>query len=63
MKTKETAKKLRESFKTAERDEKSGLKHKGLVFRGFNDEEAKRYIEKAKKELELCAFYKDMGFL
>ena len=62
MKTEEIAKKLRESFKTAERDEKSGLKHKGLIFKGFNNEEAKGYIEKAKKELELCSFYKDKGF-
>ena len=62
MKTEEIAKKLRESFKTAERDERSGLKHKGLVFKGFNDEEAKGYIEKAKKELELCDFYKEKGF-
>ena len=61
MKIEEIAKKLRESFKTAERDDKSGVKHKGLVFKGFNDK-AKGYIEKAKKELELCSFYKDKGF-
>ena len=61
MKTEEIAKKLRESFKTAEKDDKSGVKHKGLVFKGFNDK-AKGYIEKAKKELELCSFYKDKGF-
>ena len=61
MKIEEIAKKLRESFKTAEKDDKSGVKHKGLVFKGFNDK-AKGYIEKAKKELELCSFYKDKGF-
>lgn len=62
MKTEETAKKLRECFKTAEREEKSGLKHKGLLIRTPNDEEAKGYIEKAKRELELCDLYKDKGF-
>jgi len=56
------AKELRESFRTAERDEKRGLKHKGLAIKGFNDNEAKGYLEKAKKELELCSFYKSKGF-
>ena len=27
-----------------------------------NEEEAKGYIEKAKRELELCDFYKEKGF-
>ncbi len=61
MKIEEIAKKLRESFKSAEKNDKNGVKHKGLVFRGFNDK-AKGYIEKAKKELELCSFYKDKEF-
>ncbi len=58
----EIEEKLRECFKTAERNEKEGIKHKGLLARSPNPEEAKGYIEKAKKELELCAFYKDKGF-
>ena len=62
MKVEELAEKLRESFKTAEKDEKNGLKHKGLIFRGINDEESRGYIEKAKKELELCDLYNDKGF-
>ncbi len=62
MKTKDIIKELKESFKIAERNEKSGIKHKGLIFAGFNDEKSKEYIQKAKKELELCDFYKDKGF-
>jgi len=58
----EIEEKLRECFKSAERNEKEGIKHKGLLVRIPNQEEAKGYIEKAKKELELCAFYKDKGF-
>ncbi|MFH1710739.1 MAG: hypothetical protein ABH840_00335 [Nanoarchaeota archaeon] len=58
----EIEEKLRECFKSAERNEKEGIKHKGLLVRSHNQEEAKGYIEKAKKELELCAFYKDKGF-
>jgi hypothetical protein len=54
--------KLKECFRTAERNEKEGIKHKGLLVRHSNQEEAKGYLEKAKKELELCAFYKDKGF-
>ena len=58
----EIVQKLRECFKTAEKDEKSGLKHKGLIFKAINDEEPKNYIEKAKRELELCSMYKEKGF-
>lgn len=60
--TEETAKKLRECLKTAEKNEKQGIKHKGLLIRKPNDQEAKEYIQKAKGELELCAFYKEKGF-
>ncbi len=62
MKTEEIANKLKECFKAVKRDEKRGLKHKGLVVKIPNDEEAKGYIEKAKRELELCNFYKEKGF-
>jgi len=54
--------KIKECFRTAEISEKNGIKHKGLLARSPNQEEAKGYIEKAKKELELCAFYRDKGF-
>jgi len=62
MVTEEVVERLIECFKIAERDEERGVKHKGLIFKGPNDKEAKEYIEKAKKELELCSFYKDKGF-
>ena len=60
--TEETAKRLRECFKIAEKNEKEEIKHKGLLLRKPNDEEAKGYIQKAKRELELCDFYKEKGF-
>ena len=58
----EIEKKLRECFKIAEKNEKEGIKHKGLLIRKPNDKEAKEYIQKAKRELELCDFYKEKGF-
>jgi hypothetical protein len=54
--------KLRECFKTAERNEKEGIKHKGLLARSPNQEEAEGYIDKSKRELELCRLYKEKGF-
>jgi len=36
----EIEEKLRECFKTAERNEKEGIKHKGLLARSPNQEEA-----------------------
>ena len=57
----EIEKQLRECFRTAEKDEKEGLKHKGLLARKFIKEEALGFIEKAKRELELCDFYKEKG--
>ena len=60
--TEEIVKKLRECFKIAEKNEKEGIKHKGLLIRKPNDQEAKEYIQKAKGELELCALYKEKRF-
>lgn len=57
-----TEQELKECFRTAEKHEKAGIKHKGLLIRNPNQEEAKVYIEKAKRELELCSFYKEKGF-
>jgi hypothetical protein len=59
--TTEIEKQLRECFRIAEKDEKEGLKHKGLLARKFIKEEALGFIEKAKRELELCDFYKEKG--
>ena len=58
----EVEKQLKECFKNAEKDEKNGIKHKGLLLRGPEEKEAREYIEKAKRELELCDFYKEKGF-
>lgn len=62
MEIEELEKRLKECFKKAERDEKKGIKHKGLLIKTPKEEEAKEYIEKAKRELELCDFYKEKGF-
>jgi len=58
----ELEKQLKECFRNAKSDEEKGIKHKGLLFKKPNNEEAKGYIEKAKRELELCEFYKEKGF-
>ena len=62
MSLEELEKTLKECFKKAEQDEKNGIKHKGLLIKNPNKEEAKEYLEKAKRELELCDFYKEKGF-
>ena len=61
MKTEELEKSLRECFKTAEKDEKKGKKHKGLLLGKPNDKAAEEYIQKAKMELQLCDIYKQKG--
>lgn len=62
MKTEELEKYLKECFKAAERDEKAGKKHKGLLITRPDNEEAKRYIQKAKDSLELCQLYKEKRY-
>ena len=57
-----TKEKVHECFATAEKDEQKGRKHKGLLFTKPDREEAKGFIVKAKKNLELCEFYKEKGF-
>ena len=42
------AKKLRDCFKDAEKDEKEGKKHKGLLVVEPNDKYAREYIQKAR---------------
>ena len=61
MKTEELEKNLRECFRTAEKDEKKGKKHKGLLLGKPNNKVAEEYIKKAKMELELCEIYKQKG--
>lgn len=62
MRLEELEKTLKECFKKAFEDERKGIKHKGLLIKNPDVEEAKEYIEKAKRELELCDFYKEKGF-
>ena len=57
-----TVEKVHECFAVAKKEEQKGRKHKGLLFIKPNQEEAKGFIIKAKKNLELCQFYKDKGF-
>lgn len=57
-----TKEKIYECFATAEKDEQKGRKHKGLLFTKLDQEVAKEFIVKAKKNLELCQFYKDKSF-
>lgn len=53
---------LKNCFKNAEKKEKRGKKHKGLLIVEPNNKVAEGYIQKAKMELELCDFYKEKGF-
>ena len=62
MNTKELEKTLRECFKNAKRDENLGIKHKGLIIKKVNKEEAIEFVQKAKMNLELCDFYKEKGY-
>lgn len=62
MNLEELEKILKECIKKAEQDEKKGIKHKGLLIKKSDEEKAREYLEKAKRELELCDFYKERGF-
>jgi len=62
MKQEEIVGKLRDCIKNAKRDEEKGIKHNGLAVGIPNSDEAKNYIKKAKRELELCEFYKEKEF-
>jgi len=61
MKIEELAKKLRDCFKDAEKDEKEGKKHKGLLIVESNDKFSREYIQKAKDSLDWCKVYKLKG--
>jgi hypothetical protein len=58
----EIEKELKECFRIAMKQEKKGVKHKGLLVVKPNKEEAKQYLDKARQELLLCELYKDKGF-
>ena len=55
-------KNVRDCFVSALKEEKKGRKHKGLLKVKPSIKEAEGYILKAKKNLELCKFYKEKGF-
>ena len=55
-------KSVRDCFLNALKDEKKGKKHKGLLITKPNTKEIEEYVIKAKKNLELCKFYKEKGF-
>ena len=61
MNAEELQKVLKECFRVAEKTEQEGRKHKGLLLREPNKNEAQGYIRKAKLELELCDLYKQKG--
>lgn len=61
MKIEDLAKKLKDCFKDAEKDEKEGKKHKGLLVVESNDKSAREYIQKAKDALDWCNIYKQKG--
>lgn len=53
---------VKDCFKSALKDESKNRKHKGLLLTTSNKKEAEEYILKAKKNMELCKFYKEKGF-
>ncbi len=55
-------KELKDCFASAIKDENKRKKHKGLLICEPDNQKAKEYLEKAKKNLELCEFYKEKGF-
>ena len=54
--------KLKECFESALKDEKKGIKHKGLLIVRKDDKKAEEYVNKAKINLELCDIYRKKGF-
>ena len=61
MNIEEIEKKLKECFKNAQKEEKEGRKHKGLLVIDPDYGTAKVYLQKAKTELDLCDLYKQKG--
>jgi uncharacterized protein (UPF0332 family) len=54
--------KVKDCFGSAKKDEEKGKKHKGLLVVKSNNKTAEDYIAKAKKNLRLCAMYKEQRF-
>lgn len=53
---------LRDCFRSAIKGDSLGKKHKGLLIRKPDDKLARKYLDKAKKNIELCEIYKNKGF-
>ncbi len=53
---------VKECFEKAEKDEKKGKKHKGLLLGKTDNKRAEEYAQKAKANLGLCELYKKQGF-
>lgn len=53
---------VRGCFKSGIKDFRIGKKHKGLLIKNPDDKLAKKYLNKAKKNIELCEMYKNNGF-
>ena len=51
--------KVKDCFLSAKQYEEKGKKHKGLLIIGRDDKRAEEYIQKAKKNLEICELYKE----
>ncbi len=55
------SKEVRECFEAAEKEEKKGKKHKGLLKTNPSIENAKQYLIKAKECLKFCEVYKQLN--
>lgn len=53
---------LRDCFRSAIKGDSIGKKHKGLLIKKPDDKLARKYLDKAKKNIELCDIYKNNGF-
>lgn len=53
---------VKDCFASALKDEKKSKKHKGLLISNPDGKKAEEYLAKAKRNLELCDFYKEKGF-
>lgn len=53
---------IRNCFILAIKDEQHGKKHKGLLITKQDNKVSEEYVDKAKKNLGLCDFYKEKGF-
>lgn len=53
---------IKECIRLAEKEERKGIKHKGLLITKPDDIEARKYIKKARDSVHLCEIYRREGF-